>query len=249
MTGRVIRKRDGEPAGEASPMMNYPSREPGDDGAAPDGFPRGSITPLNRGTRTGGVMSQFLRNFSGGNQAPTYRAPSGSPASGARPRSAFRGSRALRPRAACRPPPSSGRAGRRAAARSARNSYLLFNPFRTGGGPSSSRPAFLGSSDPWRARSRSAGKPDALPVTRASRRCALRAPRSRRNKPFVMRLTSPECHVLKRSPAAPQLGQPVELGPQSSGFPCRSDRSSSPRQQLREYPTARSRYFLSMPRA
>ncbi len=69
-SGRVIRKRDGEPAGGASPMSNYPSRSAGTY-SQPRSTSRGSITPLNRGS----VMSQFLRNFSG-SSGPAYRSPS-----------------------------------------------------------------------------------------------------------------------------------------------------------------------------
>lgn len=84
VTGRVIRKRDGESTGGASPMTNYPSRSQGTL-SQPRTTSRGNISPLNRGSRTGGVMSQFLRNFSGGNPSPMLRAPSSSSGVGRSP--------------------------------------------------------------------------------------------------------------------------------------------------------------------
>jgi hypothetical protein len=84
ITGRVIRKKDGEPSGSASQMTNYPSRSQGT--VTRSRMPQqGNISPLNRGARTSGVMNQFLRSFSGGNPAPTLRAPSSSPGAGRSP--------------------------------------------------------------------------------------------------------------------------------------------------------------------
>jgi hypothetical protein len=84
ITGRVIRKKDGEPASSSSQMSSYPSRS-----LAPVNRSRmtsqGNISPLNRNSRTGSVMNQFLRNFSGGNPSPTMRAPSSSPGLGRSP--------------------------------------------------------------------------------------------------------------------------------------------------------------------
>ncbi len=45
VTGRVIRKRDGEPAGESSPMMNYPSRSQGTMAQPRTASPRAASLP------------------------------------------------------------------------------------------------------------------------------------------------------------------------------------------------------------
>jgi hypothetical protein len=77
ITGRVIRKRDGEPSASESPMTVYPNRAQGTLNRSRIASP-GNISPLNRASGPGGILGQFLRNFSGSRTSPMLRAPSSS---------------------------------------------------------------------------------------------------------------------------------------------------------------------------
>jgi hypothetical protein len=77
ITGRVIRKKDGESEGGSNQIASYPRMSQGTISRTRT-VSQGNISPLNRNSQTGSIMSQFLRNFSGGNPSASIRPPSSS---------------------------------------------------------------------------------------------------------------------------------------------------------------------------